>query len=1265
MSSINEVSILDIGRLSADQLTTLLHKLLHIEASKNSLDRPEISVPEKITVADGGEDGRIRWTGYPSETQHLKNRFTIFQNKATDLSPRNCKEEILEKELEGQPRKLKSKVEEVVISDGCYVLFTNRDLNQNEKKKREDKFREAIQEANHRNHATFQILIYDSNYIKNWTNEDVATITYVQSCVGITRASMFRTWNEWKRDMNGSEIPFQTNEVILGNMNQIRRELTTGSVIRVIGHSGLGKTRLVLETFRENSDDPEIKALQSQLVYYDIGMGSLENITSYILSHKNNQSGIIVIDNCDENAHSTISGLVRSSGGFKIITIDFSSETSEKSVIRIDRDNQRDIIKKIVDEKFKNNLTKTNKDFIANQSEGYPQMAILFSDSVNAEGIDRFNSFLHEDFLKKLIFGRNNESSFDYEIIKACSVMSNFGFIDYNLRGVLRDDEIEVINKETNFVRKKICNGLGREITTKEFYTVCIKYKKSQIVEQRGTRIMVRPTPLAINLAAQWWRETPPEYIKDIFIELGNDKLGEKLVERLKELDQLDAAKGIVNELWGPNSPFSTAEVLNTSWGSLLFRYVVEVNPIATTNALIVVFDNMTKEEMLNISPGRRNLVLALEKLCFRKETFTKASRILYKFSVSENETWGNNATSQFMHLFQVYLPGTEVSLLQRLEIIEWGLKKNDEDYTRIAILTIGKGLVGSNFSRVGSAEKQGSSIPLKDYRPEWSEITQYWEKLINYLTDIACFDENFELQAKETIARSIRDLVRSGHFEFVEKSILRIIDARGNLWIDALNSLRFTIKNENFHESIVSRIENLINKLTPTDIKNKLLLKVSKPEWFITEVDDNDNCIDRPRLNAEAFAQELIDQKIPWIEYISDLLHGEQRQGFNFGCRIGELLEDKEGFVEILISALKEIRKEDQNPEFFSGFLYGSRNRVLFEKTIDRFILDEDLRQHTFYLTKSNNLNFSDIEKLFILIDTYGFSITHLRIFHYGSALDKLTSNEITQLCIRINKYGNVGKWTSISILYMYCLGREENWKSNAELFKTLLGSNNLSANDELNENLDLHHWSDATSRLLKIEKDDKFAISITKQIIEFCSQNDSYVPFGSYIENVAGILFEKYFDSIWEYFAEGILNDKAFYDLKDVLGSKNGNTDRESVGIAFTNTEHNTVILEWCKKYPITAPERIARMMPFLIRENNTGSWHPFAIAIIDEFGDNLRVLHELAANMGTVSLWGSSVPYYTIQQKLFEELLNHRIETVREWASAMVEYLKKDIK
>lgn len=455
--NINQIEIEHIERLNDVQLTKLLHSLLQIELRKNGIDGTAF-VPFNITTGDGGDDGRVQWINGKEKTNWLKNRFCLFQNKATPLGPTACYEEILKPKENNKPRQLKPRIEELVSANGCYVLFTNKNLNTELKQERIDKFREAIKEAGFDNYNTLQIEVYDTNSIKDWVNENIASVTLVQKFNHISRPG-FRLWEEWEQTLEGSDTPYQSNDVIHQHIQNIYDSLSKRKPIRIIGHSGLGKTRLVLEAFRKREDNPDIEALQKQLVYFDLALnGDLAELSKYIISHAN-QEGIIVVDNCDEESHRALSGLVNSIAKFRLITIDIASATNEATSFKLERDNQRDIVKCIIDQKLGSSHSQNDRDYLNNICEGYPWMAVRFCNNIQKNGIADFSSNLPKDFIKRLLFSRNDEEKVEYHIIRACSVFSTFGFLDDELRLILNNEHKESLKQQMKFIRTKIYDG--------------------------------------------------------------------------------------------------------------------------------------------------------------------------------------------------------------------------------------------------------------------------------------------------------------------------------------------------------------------------------------------------------------------------------------------------------------------------------------------------------------------------------------------------------------------------------------------------------------------------------------------------------------------------------------------------------------------------------------------------------------------------------------------------------------------------------------
>lgn len=122
----------------------------------------------------------------------------------------------------------------------------------------------------------------------------------------------------------------------------------------------------------------------------------------------------------------------------------------------------------------------------------------------------------------------------------------------------------------------------------------------------------------------------------------------------------------------------------------------------------------------------RRNIIWALERLCFARESYHDGVFMMARLAVAENEEIGNNATAQLVQLFHIYLAGTEVNLKDRLATLQ-GLIDERETYIPLTIRCFEAALQNGGFVRIGGAEKFGFEN-RKDYTPNtWDEIFEYW----------------------------------------------------------------------------------------------------------------------------------------------------------------------------------------------------------------------------------------------------------------------------------------------------------------------------------------------------------------------------------------------------------------------------------------------------------------------------------------------------------------------------------------------------------
>ena len=111
-----------IAQLDSLQLTQLMKRLLLAECRLVDIPLRATTVPLQITVADGGEDGRVDWSGGMDSTDFFPTRFCVFQSKAQNLTETSIAAEVLKKPKKG-PAKLNAAVSEALSRQGAYIVF--------------------------------------------------------------------------------------------------------------------------------------------------------------------------------------------------------------------------------------------------------------------------------------------------------------------------------------------------------------------------------------------------------------------------------------------------------------------------------------------------------------------------------------------------------------------------------------------------------------------------------------------------------------------------------------------------------------------------------------------------------------------------------------------------------------------------------------------------------------------------------------------------------------------------------------------------------------------------------------------------------------------------------------------------------------------------------------------------------------------------------------------------------------------------------------
>lgn len=1056
----------------------------------------------------------------------------------------------------------------------------------------------------------------------------------------------FLTWLQCQEFRSNKEN-FIENETI----QQIKQQIKNNSGnLRILGLSGLGKTRIVFESFREQDRVP------TEYLYcncQDSDNTSILGAIQKIFDTK--EQYVLVLDNCSlDLCRKILFKKEEQRSTCPIITISNNPEERSKDeekhseYIILSKNDLKPIVEKILESKFPD-LSKDDLEIIKDFSSGIPLMAVLLANSIN-EGEKHIGRLADKYLLSRLLSA--DENSDERKVLQSLSL---FNYVGYERESRV---QLEFIAKNKNITPIRGEDSVVLNI----FDTAISKYLSREIFEKNGRLIGLRPTPLALSLAIEWLDSCPPDRFRKVFDEINalpqphNTLLNDALSKQMRFLGYNDKAVEIVEKLIDVKTPFDDAKVLNTDLGSRLFRSFVEVNPVAVANNLMRNFGSMPIEELRQINKGRRNLVWVLEKLCFDKRTFEQGAKLLMRFSIAENETYGNNSTTELLHLFKILLPGTEASLAERLSLIRWAYNSKEEQYKGLSIKAMGSALASGHFYRTMGAEIQGTK-KLEDYTPSQRDVYDYWSGILDIVSSGILNDSTYSEECSKIITDHARGLCRSGMSKYLLPIIEQLAAKKNFDWDMLLESLHSIRKYEKalLSDDLLAKLNTLIDKLTKTDFLSKYL-RVNKKAWRNDLNLGFEELFENQKREYRELAKEFIGEELYNNENILKALYTTNNSiPTVFGVAVADLLENDilkaKTYIEQTLVSLNSIEVKEMDARMFLSFAQTIKHSDIRAYLTER-LKESSLAHLLFSIIGALKISEQNLEILFNLINTNKASVENF--WNYFNNLDREYFEErVILLNERIFSYGLNGAKTIIHILGDFLPLNEIKF---AKLFNILEAAlKKVQSSDIIN--IGIYQYFQALELALKQENKGEFAKYVNAVLLELIN-TPSYGNCEQGIRDIYEILVNNYFIDTWPQLAEVLMNEDdnrvQFYNLKLLLepSFQEGNHTTFSKNIE--------TVFEWCKENPKKAPEIFAHMIPFF----HGGEIHPLALRLLNEYGDQQLVLSAFDSSIHSYSWTGSVIPLLESRRNILQSIINHPIQEVANWAKRNVIYFEREI-
>ena len=473
--------------------------------------------------------------------------------------------------------------------------------------------------------------------------------------------------------------------------------------IKMVALSGIGKTRLLFESFKDKTCITE----KSFICVKSDGKDLEQSVITFFVK-KGKDADLLVLDDCPNEVFvKVIAHRDQYNPQCKLIGInnEYFNQLNQAScnLLKLELDDIKNEVYEYINAKIPvENGDVFYRDQVKKISDGYPFLAIRLVEAFkNSSCVSAFDvEELMPGLLKIDSYKEKNE-------LIAMQTLALFQPIGYSGS---RSAEFELVVTEP-----LITPLLGLQDDEKRilFNKVIRKFQGTFI--DKGTEFLnIRPLPLAIWLVKKWLESNDIAEVASLLKRQPQSiatALINSMSRRLEEMRGSALAEVMVDELAkDASSDFCKEEVVCSDLGSRLFLALTVVNPVAICRIISRVIYQFSCDELRDKLSGsaRRNLVTILEKLCYIKEISRDAILMMAKLSVAENEKWANNATGQFGQLFHVILSGTVLPLEERTEVIK-ELINLGEDFRDVALTAINHSFTNHHFSRNGGPDCFGT----------------------------------------------------------------------------------------------------------------------------------------------------------------------------------------------------------------------------------------------------------------------------------------------------------------------------------------------------------------------------------------------------------------------------------------------------------------------------------------------------------------------------------------------------------------------------
>ena len=834
-------------------------------------------------------------------------------------------------------------------------------------------------------------------------------------------------------------------------------------------------------------------------------------------------------------------------------------------------------------------------------------------------------------------------------VLNAIALFNPLGFT-----GNKKDEYDFIINhSEINHIH------LDKSVVDDCFSCTIHEFNQRRLLDMRANSVNVRPRPLAEWLAEEWLQKTPLETWKKIIAEIeAAGQLGERLAEQMKNrfmsLTSIEAQQ-LFDEL--NKIPFHDEKIVLTKTGSQLIFSMSTVSQVAVAHNLFSLFSEKHPNYLQqNISGDiRRNIVWALEEACVVEDAFEESCKLLGILSLAENEQISNNATGVFLEKFRILLSGTQANLDKKRNVLQFLFEKGTDYYPLLAKAISSAFSTRFNYHMLTRTERKYNIEPETSI--SISELKQYW----NFCKDILIKVSNDEISSKiiyKQIPDHVYDFINSGCEDILFDLIDYFAPKYNNDWDEMRRSLSWAKKhNPKVYERNRQHMDLLIDKVfaPKTFIKRVLaaMENIDRREF------GSDQIFEVYKSEMHPYGEEFINDKIYNSKEFEEIADQEHFQSVWMIFAAMEVMDQNGCRDEVYEAFMRHIRSKDRDyrSSFIECYMSHDPNKSYLASIAERLLNDGINAMACCVLGMTEDKNYNQLNKLFTMVHNGKIPSTYLNNY-----LRYVSYNNIDDVFRVSNLLFSNADIDKMEVTYPHLF--QHLWTMREELIPYLptIEKCLLEFDFENDKFYLVKEAVDKMEYILKTFNEPNFAKDVNALIIKYCIPYRPNNPF----KDLYFHLLPKYQDIILDDIMKALIlpfeQSMFYFNMRYELGSGFG----YGAGPLFQCD--NDRLKNACKEFPNILPERFADMCPVCNFKKNGEQMElsDFFIWLVNNYGDNEKVLQSLSSNFGTYSYTGvgSMKGYYMDRQNMFKPLLRHENPKVADWAKNMYKAEEQEV-